>query len=823
MVVTDRAPTVTTSQDVAVPCPACGTPFAWPPTARCVRCGADLAGPAARRVFDLDREAAAVRQQREEAVLALRATAVVAGPPDLPPPARPPTPVPGARGGLRPQVFLAAAGAVLLLAAAVVFIAVTWPTWPGSVQAAFIAALTVAGAVAARAAADRALPVTADALGVLTMAVAGYSLLAARREGLVGLETVDATLWWSIVAAVLAAAARPLAAWAGLRDTPRRFGAVAAVVAVGSGLSWLFETVPVEETGAVLVAAMPMLALALLLHGRWVLRDGDWCRHVARVAPAGLLAAAAVGTGLLPLDGTGLGAVTVAAGVGLPLLVRARQARPADPWTFGGLAVAVVWVAQLATFLLRDVTGWFGFERPGLVVFSVAAVAVGLAGRTWLRPGGDWRAPVLVGAGATLLPAVLWTLRTWAWRSEIVVRVLEEPLAGWPDATALRATDLALVAVAVVGTTLLVAELRTAATRTYAAVAGGVAVVVAVVAAAAAGIVPMATPLVVVGAAAVVAGAVWERDTVRWAPVAVTELAVVGAALVDVELFALATGVVAAHLLWVAARRRSQLTAGAGVAAGLAAVAATSDALGWATPTTTLLTTAVAGAVLVVAQFTPACRPWRATPTDVVVLGAVLLATATAALAGHPTTVAVQLSVLAVAAAVHAFRPGRGWAVWLSSLAVSGAVWTLLGDRGVEVVEAYTLPSAVALAAAGAWRLHTTATSSWAACWPACCMASLPTLGVLLDGPDPVRVLLLTAGAVVVALLGHWRRLAALLVAGSVVAIVTSLLQLYDWSAHLPRWVTFGALGALLIWTSATYEAQLQRARGLRLHLAGLR
>ena len=809
---------------VLVPCPACRRPFPWPPTGRCERCAADLTGPVAATIFDIDREAAALVRRRAAAVADLRADAAADGRAALPRDGSRTPAQPRRSSSVRPQVFLAGAGAVLLLAAAVVFIAVTWPTWPPAAQAGFVTLLTAVGAVGARAAAGRGLLVTADALGVVTIAIAAYRLLAARREGFLGLDAVDPLLWFALVAAGAAVVSRPFATWAGLRAAVRRLGAVAAIAAGGAGLAALVRLVDTVAPAVLLVGAAPAVAVALLHHARWVLSDGDPFRHATRVTPLLLAAAAAVASGLLPLDAASLVAVPAGAAVGLPVLVQLRRTRPADPWSGVGAVVAVVWVVQLATFLLTDATlELAGLARPRLVTVSVVAVVIAAAAR-WRPPAVAWRLPVLVATSMALLPAVVWTLAVWAERSGLLVAVLESPFTGWPSAAALTTSEVLLGIAAVIGVAILLHRLRPDVVGGFLLLGGGAVAGVTVVAAAAAGVVAAPVPSLAAVAVAVVAAVVWLRDPARWLPVLLTEVVAVVLALVDLDLLAAVTGAVALHLLVVAGRRRSEAVAALGVGAGLAAVAATGAALDLATVTTTLVVTAVAALVLVGAQVAEVCRPWRALPTDVVLALGAATAIATAwAAAGASSSVAAQLAVVAVAAVVHAARPGRGWAVWVASLAVSGAVWTLLGDRGVDVVEAYSLPAAVALAVAGGWRLHTTDASSWTACSPASVMAALPTLAVLVDGPDPVRVLVLTAGAVAVALAGHWRRLAAPLAFGAVVAAVTALLQLYDWTAHVPRWVTFGTLGGLLIWTSATYEAQLQRAQRVRAHLADLR
>lgn len=823
----------TRSTRAAVPalvgCPACGQTFVWPPTGPCAHCGADLTGPVAMAIFDLDREAGALQVRRQAFVDELRATGSKLSVADLPPPTTEPaaavarTATPPRRSRLRPQTFLAAAGAVLLLVAVIVFIAVTWPTWPAAGQVAFVSALTIVGAVAARATATRGLPATADAVGVLTTAVAGYSLLAAHAEGIAGLDRIDTALWVTGVAAVVAVAARPFTTWAGLRDAVRRLAVLAAVVAAGSLMVWLADVVVVAEPHLVLLAVAPTIAVVLLAHGRWALRPGDWANHVARVAPAGLLVGAAASTGVLGLTDESAVAAALAAAVGLPLLVWVRQRTSASAWSSLGAVVATLWVAQLATLYLTDVGfGALGIAMPELVTFTAAATTILVVAR--LRPPPEhWRQPVLVAGAVAAIPAVLWMVSTWMVAASLVAEALQAPFTGWPASDAPTATDMTLSGAALVVGALLVERLRREWVRPAVMAGGGAALLAIVVAGAAGGIMPTAAPLALAAVASGGAAVWWQRDPARWPVVTVTHSAALVLAVVDLDLFAIATSVVAAHLLWMATRRGQPVTAAAGVASGLAAIAATSQTWDWPVAATTLLVTVVAGAVLVLAQLVAAEGLWRHTATDVVVALSFVGTTTAATVADEPTTVAVQLAVVAIVAAVHAARPGRGWAVWLSSAAATAAIWVLLGERGVDVVEAYTLPAAVALAAAGAWRLHVTPTSSWAALGPACTMASVPTLVVLLDGPDPIRVLLLASGAVAVALVGHWRRLAAPLAVGAVVAMLTAVMQLHYWTAYLPRWVTFAVLGAVLIWASATYEAQLRRSRNVREHLQQLR
>jgi hypothetical protein len=78
------------------------------------------------------------------------------------------------------------------------------------------------------------------------------------------------------------------------------------------------------------------------------------------------------------------------------------------------------------------------------------------------------------------------------------------------------------------------------------------------------------------------------------------------------------------------------------------------------------------------------------------------------------------------------------------------------------------------------------------------------------------RPLLLTGGALLVVLAGAGARLQAPLVLGAGTLVVLGLDAALPVAAQLPRWVTIGAAGLLLLWLGATAEHRLARLRELR-------
>jgi hypothetical protein len=163
-------------------------------------------------------------------------------------------------------------------------------------------------------------------------------------------------------------------------------------------------------------------------------------------------------------------------------------------------------------------------------------------------------------------------------------------------------------------------------------------------------------------------------------------------------------------------------------------------------------------------------------------------------------------------------RPTQEGYLWTGAAAALAATWAWLSVADVTLLEAYTLPAAAgALAAGQATRRRRQHPSSWLTLGPGLAVALLPSLGAAVGGAGgATRPLLLTGGALLVVLAGARARLQAPLVLGGVTLLVLGLDALAPVAAQLPRWVTIGAAGLLLLWLGATAERRLARLRELR-------
>jgi hypothetical protein len=159
---------------------------------------------------------------------------------------------------------------------------------------------------------------------------------------------------------------------------------------------------------------------------------------------------------------------------------------------------------------------------------------------------------------------------------------------------------------------------------------------------------------------------------------------------------------------------------------------------------------------------------------------------------------------------------GSGY-LWAGAATALAATWAWLSAADVRLLEAYTLPAAaVALAAGASTRRRRPRPSSWLAYAPGLAVALLPSLAAAVVGGGTARPLLLTGAALLVVLAGARTRLQAPLVLGGGTLLVLGLDALEPVAAQLPRWVTIGAAGLLLLWLGATAERRLARLRELR-------
>ncbi|MFY1654926.1 SCO7613 C-terminal domain-containing membrane protein [Solwaraspora sp. WMMB762] len=674
-----------------------------------------------------------------------------------------------------------------------------------------------------------------------------------------GLLTVPAAIpvpWWAVAAAGLAGGAV-----AAVRAARSRHAVVAlpsaAVAALLTGHALLVSAGrPAVATTAVAVVVGTALAVAAVARRAVRRPEARWWQ--APIGGLGVAVAVAGWPALVALavhtldPSTGWPArAGAAAAIGLPVaLVAVRRWWPGYLW-YAGAALPVTVVATLVAPAAGTVPYAPGESTGGYV----AAAALLLAVAATIVPRGVLRLLLTGVAAALALPATVSALPVLASLLLTPYRWLDASWAGVPAGTGLSPTlPVSVPAAGAVTLAVLAAAVTVAAVAghraRYATLAGGpVAVVTLLVALASAG-----TPWPVVPAlslAAGLAGLVVAARSAAAPQVAVTLL--VGAPLAGAgsagllptrvsTLTALAAVVACAAGIGAAGRRTPVRVAGgivAVVAGGvLAATAVRAADLpvrvgGYAVLAVAALALAV-GAALTLRSATGGVRG-RAESIGVEVAGhaaagAALLMTVGSAryAAGVCTLWGVVLGARALLATAYPVPPLSGerpavphqpWALAMTALASEiGAWWLLLTSEQVALTEAYTLPLALAALGVG-WltlRAHPQR-SSWLGYAPGLAAALLPSLGsVLVADGQPVRRLLLGAGAVAAVLLGAaYRRQAPVMIGGAVLAVlaVRELVAVWD---LLPRWSFLAVGGLALITLAVTYERRRRDLRRLR-------
>jgi hypothetical protein len=178
----------------------------------------------------------------------------------------------------------------------------------------------------------------------------------------------------------------------------------------------------------------------------------------------------------------------------------------------------------------------------------------------------------------------------------------------------------------------------------------------------------------------------------------------------------------------------------------------------------------------------------------------------------------VALLVVGVAAAVVALTSARSTLGWLAAVLLTASSWVRLVLADVDAPEAYTVPAGVALLALGFLRRRRDpGYGSWQAYGSGLSLVLVPSLLRAVTDSGNARPLLLAVVAAGVVAAGAVRRLQAPLLLGAAVLAVDALVQLAPYLVEayqvVPRWVTIGSLGLLLLVAGATYE---RRVRDLR-------
>jgi hypothetical protein len=189
-----------------------------------------------------------------------------------------------------------------------------------------------------------------------------------------------------------------------------------------------------------------------------------------------------------------------------------------------------------------------------------------------------------------------------------------------------------------------------------------------------------------------------------------------------------------------------------------------------------------------------------------------LAAGATSGDVGAWGQVALQLGIAGTAAGTYALAAGRRWVGVVAVADLVVAVWIGAGGAGIETPEAYTLPAAVGLLVIAFPRLRSGA-PSWAAEGPAAGVALVPSALVVVATPTALRLTLVVAAAALLAVAGTALHRQAPFVIGGGALLVVVVGRLGPYAPLLPRWVTLGTAGLLLLIVGATYERRRAQAR----------
>ena len=132
--------------------------------------------------------------------------------------------------------------------------------------------------------------------------------------------------------------------------------------------------------------------------------------------------------------------------------------------------------------------------------------------------------------------------------------------------------------------------------------------------------------------------------------------------------------------------------------------------------------------------------------------------------------------------------------------------------RGTELAEAYAAVPAVLFGALGAVAmLRVPRASSWLL-GPSIVIALAPSLMLALHGDASRQVLVIAAGLLLVVIGAQWR-LGCPLATGAVAVVLVVLRVIGPEVAQLPRWLSLGVAGAVLITVGGTWEKRLQDMR----------
>lgn len=817
-------------------CPDCRG--ALDPSATCELCGLRLTGPLAGQLWTLmvaaDGLVGQLRSLREPG------TESVAPSPAQPLPACP-SPNPRPTRAVKPRrlpaasvpVVLLSLGGLCLLVAAVVFVAVAWSLLGLTGRTLVLLGCTAAVAAVAVVLTRKGLRVASETFWMVVAGMLVVDLLGAQSAGLAGLDILTWRGTGALVGGALVTLGLSVGLWARRQPVTRSYGAESVAVLGAmtlAGTNAWFASNPAIGTSI----AVPLFAAALVLLRRHVAVAAYGLGGVAAISWLVLLGiggdralenvtlgawwsdvrgwplvvAALLGAVVVLVPGVPARLRPVAAGLSLlPLLLLARAPQSFDTPT----ADRVVDSAVLAALSLLTAFAPLVWARGAAALTALMAVSLGLAlvlapwdVLLYLRV--DGRADANLTMSAMTDNAASWAFLVIAIAVVAAAAALLRHASATAASTVRRVVMTVAPAVLALGALVLVLELQPQL---------WVGVLASALAAA---------------TAAVGAWSARDHGVAAWlgsAAAAYLTVVTLYAASASHLLVALVT---TALLVGLAAsgglRDRAGSAVSAGVLLALAAMSGGWSMLAWGHVTAadlesrTLALAAYAGLVGVLAA--PLTRRVAARvcvegAAAALALLAVLSVSDERAVAMVLTVVGTGICLVAVTTRDRALL---GWA----GAFVLGMATLIRVVVEVRAPELYTLPAAALLVAVGAWRLRSRqGASSLTMLGSGLTLALTPSLLLALTDPVSLRGALIGLAGVVVLAVGVQQRLAAPFVLGAATTAVLALRHLEPLAEAVPRWVSLGGVGVLLLVVGVTWEARRRDLDQAQRYLTALR
>jgi hypothetical protein len=816
-------------------CPDCRAPL--DPGATCTACGLQVRGPLALQLWNAMVTADRLIAQLRAAPAAAGASSASPVPAEGLPhyPARRPT-APARKRRLPAAsvpVVLLSLGALCLLVAATVFVAVTWSLLGLTGRTLVLLGFTGVLAVVAVLLTRRDLRGAAETFWLVVAGMLTVDLLGAQSAGLAGLDALTWHGTGALVGAALLALGTGAGVWARRQPVGRLYGVQ--VAAAAGGLVLCLTDVWVAENPAVATTiAIPLFAAYFLLLRRLV--------PVAAYAVGGLAAASwlvLLGIGWdRALEITEFGPWWVDAR-GWPLLATAVIAAVAVhlPAVPGRVRPVAAGLALLPLVVLASAPQTPRTPTTDVLVACATLLALALvaarAPQVWARG-----AAALTGLGALGLGLALavapWDVLTYLdvdGRSDLgrAMQAMDDNAASWAGVVA----ALTIVVAAVCLLRHVPSASRVSVRRAVVTVApavlalGTLAMVLELEPPLWAGVLTAALATVIAGSAAW-----WSRDAVlagALGGVAAAYLAIVtlyAASAADLLTALATTGLFLVLAAAAALRERAGAQISAALSACLASLLGGWALVGWGevmsadVDARTIALAAYAGVVGVLAA--PVTR--RAATRVTLEASAAVLALVAAASTGDAQVLAMVVTIAGTAICVVAVTTrDRALLGWVGAI-VLGAATLIRVATDVSAPELYTLPAAALLVAVGAWRLRgEAADSSFTVLGSGLTLALLPSLLLALEEPVSLRGALIGAGAVLVLAAGVHLRLAAPFTLGAATTGVLALRHLEPVAEAVPRWVSLGGVGLALLLVGVTWEARRRNLETAQQYLTALR